>query len=147
SRFARIDVPFTQWHLWYDWNFFIVPAKGYEYLLGRGNVHEHMECEWDCGAFGNYDFHGSKPTAEAPGPMFGRDWAWPVGDDYVWLSGRWIYDCGHPNSGLILNDGTLLVGDISEQKSGVIKINTKDGRQIVPAANVRQIESLNLLQS
>src|SRR5262245_41781730 len=41
SRQAGSDVPFGQWHLWFGWNFFIIPAKGYEYLRGRGNTHEY----------------------------------------------------------------------------------------------------------
>jgi hypothetical protein len=46
-----------------------------------------MECEWDTGAFGNRF-----------GAMFDRDWAWPMTSQFVWLAGRWIYDCGHANS-------------------------------------------------
>lgn len=114
------DVPVKQWHLWYDWNFHVVPAKGYKYLRGKGNDEEHggggtsanppghdksMECEWDCGAFGNYAFDspgGELPSLSDPGPMFnrqdGRDWAWPMAGQYVWIAGRWIYDCGHSSS-------------------------------------------------
>jgi hypothetical protein len=58
--------------------------------------------EWDLGAIGDYDFTsagGQTPTLGVPGPMFGRDWAWPVGSEYIWLAGRWIYDCGHPEDG------------------------------------------------
>lgn len=43
-----------------------------------------MELEWDCGAMGS-----------VPGPMFGRDLAWPMTDWFVWAVGRSIYDGGH----------------------------------------------------
>jgi len=123
------DVPILQWHFWYDWNFHLVPAKGYKYLRGKGNdsvkkpiskdfdpdrpqrVVKHpgtMECEWDCGAFGDYSFEEpmfDTPSIFAPGPMFNQefnqseeiDWAWPMASQYIWISGRWIYDCGHAN--------------------------------------------------
>jgi hypothetical protein len=103
------DVPVWQWHRWYDWNFHVTPSTGYEYVKGLGNKapedppkDQHMrmvgakgsmECEWDCGAFG-------KPKGGRPnlGPMFSADWAWPWAGQYVWIAGRWIYDCGHSSS-------------------------------------------------
>jgi hypothetical protein len=111
------DVPVYQWHRWYDWNFHVVPAAGYKYLRGRGNlearvtgdevpatVGKTIECEWDCGVFGAYDFDqpaGRRPSLGEPGPMFGdhRDWAWPMAGQHIWISGRWIYDCGHAHEG------------------------------------------------
>ena len=98
------DVPVWQWHRWYDWNFHLVPDPDYKYIAGpanQGPTPDEMkdleekgerwigkagsiECEWDCGAFGN-----------KPGPMFSRDWAWPMTNQRVWIAGRWIYDCGH----------------------------------------------------
>jgi len=104
------DVPMLQWHRWYDWNFHVVPAKGYQYIRGRGNDPgpesrpenirpvgnpRTMECEWDCGAFSS-----SQPNLSNPGPMFGtsRDWCWPFASQYFWATGRWIYDCGHATS-------------------------------------------------
>ena len=46
---------------------------------------KNVECEWDCGAFGN-----------RPGPMFLENWLWPMAGERVWVMGRNIYDCGHP---------------------------------------------------
>ncbi len=108
SQHPNEDFPLGQWHWWYDWNFFVVPANGFEYIralgthddVGDGIRFETVECEWDCGAFGDYDFTspgGRLPTLDASAPFFGRDWAWPVGGEYIWLAGRWIYDCGHPD--------------------------------------------------
>jgi hypothetical protein len=73
-----------------------------------------IELEWDTGAFGDYMFpsdpnpdygkHGRAPGAPGTdvrfmgGPMFERDWAWPMTDDYIWAVGRSIYDGGHENS-------------------------------------------------
>ncbi len=113
------DVPAFQWHKWYDWNFHVVPADGYKHVRGTGNVEgiqtgaktpveqgKTVECEWDCGAFGAYDYDlpsGRRPPLNEPGPMFGdaRDWAWPMAGQHVWLSGRWIYDCGHAHKGFM----------------------------------------------
>jgi hypothetical protein len=36
SRHASEDVPVGQWHLWYDWNFFVEPVEGYEYIRAHG---------------------------------------------------------------------------------------------------------------
>lgn len=110
SRHASEDVPVAQWHLWYDWNFFVEPVTGFEYIRAHGTHDDAadairvgtVECEWDLGAIGDYDFTspgGLTPTLDVPGPMFDRDWAWPVGGEYIWLAGRWIYDCGHPEDG------------------------------------------------
>lgn len=106
SQQTHEDFPFSQWHWWYDWNFFVVPAHGYRYVRAEGTRDDMddlirggaIECEWDTGAFGAYDFDrpgGRVPTLDEPGPMFGRDWAWPVGGEYIWIAGKWIYDCGH----------------------------------------------------
>ncbi|MEJ7714119.1 MAG: hypothetical protein WKF84_30820 [Pyrinomonadaceae bacterium] len=92
------DFPLTQWHSWYDWNFHVIPSNPYQYVRGEGNEEvtgrgtpvvggAAMECEWDTGAFGNRF-----------GAMFDRDWAWPMASQFVWIAGRWIYDCGHANS-------------------------------------------------
>ena len=119
---TQTDIPLAQWHIWYDWNFHIVPARGYEFVRGAGNDSNEqppsgskfvvdapsMECEWDCGAF-----HSMPATTREPGPMFHQhfknDWAWPMTGQYFWCSGRWIYDCGHA-SGLSLsgpNEGKM----------------------------------------
>jgi hypothetical protein len=97
------DVPLFQWHRYYDWNFHVIPAEGYRYVLGSGNevppevvigatdrriTTQSMECEWDCGAFG-----------PRPGLMFDNaQWIWPMAGQYCWMAGRWIYDCGHASS-------------------------------------------------
>jgi hypothetical protein len=99
------DVPVFQWHRYYDWNFHVVPADGLGYIKGAGNTQDpttppfqhvtgpnSMECEWDCGSWfiPANDF--------TPGLMFARDACWPMTNQYVWATGRWIYDCGHASS-------------------------------------------------
>jgi hypothetical protein len=92
------DFPLAQWHIWYDWNFHVIPTDPYSYVRGSGNqeITGHgtpvvqgatMECEWDAGAFGT-----------KPGPMFAQDWAWPMASQFVWVAGRWVYDCSHADS-------------------------------------------------
>ncbi|MFN0105294.1 MAG: hypothetical protein ACKV2U_24805 [Bryobacteraceae bacterium] len=98
------DVPLYQWHRYYDWNFHLIPSEGYTYLRGMGNepgghselepeqrpvtAPDSMECEWDCGSFG-----------QRPGAMYNNpQWIWPMTGQYCWIAGRWIYDCGHASS-------------------------------------------------
>ena len=38
SIHSYTDSPFTQWHRWYDWNFHIDPAPGFEGLMGPANT-------------------------------------------------------------------------------------------------------------
>jgi hypothetical protein len=106
------DAPLLNWHVWYDWNFHVIPEPPYVYLRGRGNAQfdeaghnlgpsETLECEWDTGNFaqglrgapvpGGYYDHGADPRSAA-------DWGWPQRGQKVWLTGRWIYDCGHSAS-------------------------------------------------
>jgi hypothetical protein len=109
------DTPLWQWHKWYDWNFHVQPAPEYEFLCVKANrfdpaaiqdgfkpvvaAESVIECEWDCGAF------GAKPVDSARtwwGPMFESNggWPWPMTGEWIWVAGRWIYDCGHPKDGL-----------------------------------------------
>jgi hypothetical protein len=75
SKISTEDFPLKPWHTYYDWLFYIEPDKQYTYLLNtkRGPI---IECEWD--------------TAFLP------NWAWPQQGSRIWMVGRWIYDCGHP---------------------------------------------------
>lgn len=81
SRVTRTDFPLKPWHTYYDWNYFIRLDKQYTYLHSRSNILDHgnvIECEWD--------------TAFLP------EWTWPQDGDRIWMVGRWIYDCGHPDA-------------------------------------------------
>lgn len=122
------DHPPYQYHRWYDWNFMVAPADGFEYLLGPANnggpiekdednpnftqalirdlgkggniAARSMECEFDCGLFGSR--FGTKGLRSS-GFMFewdsaDQDLAWPMTGQYFWGRGNWIYDCGHPTS-------------------------------------------------
>ncbi len=95
SRLSRTDVPLYQYHRYFDWCFFVTPSPDYLYITGDGNKDEDeevpaVECEWDTGAFAS-----ASPTSD--GAIYtGLDLGWPVDNQYLWLAGRWIYDCGHP---------------------------------------------------
>jgi hypothetical protein len=80
SHITYTDFPFKAWHTYYDWNFHVRFDKQYTYLISPANHEGEMECEWD--------------TAFLP------RWAWPQDGDRVWIVGRWIYDCGHPDNNL-----------------------------------------------
>jgi hypothetical protein len=112
--------PYAQWHRWYDWNFQIIPYRGYQYLQSKGNdlfgsvvdaewsvdnpfdlpsyAPWIMECKWDAGAIGgkaNDPGTYVPPMLAPPSGILGaaHDWCWPQPGQYVWLSGRWVYNC------------------------------------------------------
>jgi hypothetical protein len=146
------DIPFSQWHQWYDWTFQVIPYRAYSYLQSDANRYQHFrvndsisadqefntddpgdflplaarlpsgtadpgsryafapfECKWDSGAM-----RAKGDTADVKGPfvppMMAKagatqetfselaDWCWPQPGSYVWMSGRWVYDCLHPTS-------------------------------------------------
>lgn len=116
------DFPAYQWHRWFDWNFHLEPDIGYRFVRGRGNDHDpdetaespsglrpvstdrSMECEWDCGGIGTrpgplFNSHEMSPAKRAQIEVgeSERNWSWPMTGQYIWLAGRWIYDCGHSN--------------------------------------------------
>lgn len=102
SNISSTDFPFWPWHKSYDWNYHLKVDGQYRYLVARNShtktppmrlegdelvpntaekeIQEIFECEWD--------------TAFLP------DFAWPQDGNRVWICGRWIYDCGHPEEGL-----------------------------------------------
>jgi hypothetical protein len=133
------DMPLFQWHRWYDWNLFVTPAPGYGYLRGQANkppeiaegpdkvagytlpvirdfdkeLAETMECEFDCGLFGSRFCLTKINPIQSFGPMFESDWAWPLAGQYFWGTGRWIYDCSHPNSdGKDTRKGVMRLGGV-----------------------------------
>jgi len=61
--------------------------------------HTDMEVEWD-----NASLMDVKDPDGKVVEGFARDWGavpefvWPAVGDRVWIMGRWIFDCGHPNS-------------------------------------------------
>ncbi len=78
SKVASSDFPFQPWHSYYDWNFHVRFDPQYKYLYSPANHNDNIECEWD--------------TAFLP------RWALPQVGQRVWIVGRWIYDCGHPEN-------------------------------------------------
>jgi hypothetical protein len=87
SRISDEDVPMQPWHRDYDWIMYVRLDKQYKYLVSPANREDDddptnvvkLECEWD--------------SAFLPA------WAWPSFGSRVWVVGRWVYDCGHPEAG------------------------------------------------
>ncbi len=92
ARVTETDFPLKPWHTFYDWNFFVHVDPQYTYLVhelsrkenstkflgvGREDI---IECEWDS--------------------AFVPLWAVPQEKCRIWMLGRWIYDCGHPEEGV-----------------------------------------------
>lgn len=71
--------------------------------MGTTCQHTDMEVEWDSASL--MDEHEG----------FQRDWGavpefvWPTVNDRVWVSGRWIFDCGHPGTPSADANGTRYV--------------------------------------
>ncbi|MFO1078575.1 MAG: hypothetical protein U1E73_12700 [Planctomycetota bacterium] len=111
-----IDVPFTQWHRWFDWNVQVRPDQryakvrapvedppsqdGFEAGEEPLSVPGSFEIQWDTGAL----WHPGSAQAAAFRAGFGadaiedQDWPptailWPTTDMWVWAAGRWVYDC------------------------------------------------------
>jgi hypothetical protein len=88
SRITKEDFPLNPWHTFYDWNYFVEVDPQFKYLLNEMTAEHHklkgsdgellnvIECEWD--------------TAFVP------LWALPPVGSRIWIYGRWIFDCGHP---------------------------------------------------
>jgi hypothetical protein len=116
------DVPAFQWHRWYDWNFHVLPAEEFDWLRGRGNREAPppkaghrpfcqmqgkkqkegaIECEWDTGGFstsrpgGMFTTLGKQQDGLSP---LTSNWIWPMAGDWVWITGRSIYDGGHEHN-------------------------------------------------
>ena len=78
SHVATNDAPNS--HLSHDQNFVIALDSAYNHLNSDANEvvnnERLMEMEWDMTFFP---------------PQF-----WPIPGDRVWMMGRWVFDCGHP---------------------------------------------------
>ena len=78
SHVATNDAPNS--HLGHDQNFVVALDSAYNHLNSDANDVENnerlMEMEWDMTFFP---------------PQF-----WPTPGDRVWMMGRWVFDCGHP---------------------------------------------------
>ncbi len=86
SRISGTDFPMKPWHNSYDWNYFVKTDKQFFYLNSPANNDYDaknrtsvMECEWDS--------------------KFVPLWSLPMPGDRIQVTGRWIYDCGHPING------------------------------------------------
>ncbi len=79
SHISGEDFPLAPWHTSYDWNFHVRLDPAYRNLLSTANVRAGglLECEWE--------------------EHFLPAWARPWGRHRVWVLGRWIFDCGHPD--------------------------------------------------
>ncbi len=83
SRISGTDFPLKPWHHNYDWNYYVKTDTQFFYLSSPANHGYNaktqsaiMECEWDS--------------------AFVPLWSRPMPGDRVQITGRWIYDCGHP---------------------------------------------------
>lgn len=86
-------------HDTHDVDMHILPDAGYEGLVSNaaapgtpGELNQgEMEVEWEFGTF------PSETSGDPPERTFPR-WAWPSTGDRVFVSGQWVFDCGHPDA-------------------------------------------------
>ena len=97
SEVAEEDLWWT--HNTHDFTFKVIPDSPYQHLLsswvnpdGTTGIHTDMEVEWDNASL--MDEHEGFQRIWGAVPEF----VWPAVGDRVWVSGRWIFDCGHPSS-------------------------------------------------
>jgi hypothetical protein len=110
-----VEVPFRQWHAWFNWNVHVIPEPGYNVtaavdppntdgadLAEVPVVHNSrtISVQWDTGGLWRADFRAQMAAGFIPqamvaydGPMLLNDWAWPMANSYVWATGRLVYDC------------------------------------------------------
>lgn len=115
--------------------------------MGRAVVDQDaIEGEWDAGAIGAYRYPSDpndiyRNSGNAPGgagndarwtggPMYERDWAWPMTDDYMWMVGRSIYDGGHEQKERCRSELHPVKAIATVRKEGfVFKRLAADGKQ------------------
>jgi len=113
-----VEVPFQEWHRWFDWNVQVAPEP--EYLNAQSpanNPPDQRELQTDDkpitknNAFviqidpgilrssaDQADLDG-RAMAEVPemekkdAPFLANDWCWPQTGMFVWAAGRHVYDC------------------------------------------------------
>ena len=87
AKITDKDFPLKPWHASLDWNFLVQVDSQYAYLVSEAASAENstkfaehypdvIECEWESACL----------------PL----WAVPQEESRIWMMGRWIYDCGHP---------------------------------------------------
>jgi hypothetical protein len=86
-------------HFTHDFTFKVLPDPAYQHLLsswlntdGTTGVHTDMEVEWDDASLMDEKEGFQRIWGAVP------EFVWPAVGDRVWVSGRWIFDCGHPSS-------------------------------------------------
>jgi hypothetical protein len=97
SEVAEEDLWWT--HYTHDFTFKVIPDPAYTHLLsswvnpdGTTGVHTDMEVEWDHASLMDEKEGFQRIWGAVP------EFVWPAVGDRVWVSGRWIFDCGHPSS-------------------------------------------------
>jgi len=97
SEVAEEDLWWT--HFTHDFTFKVIPDPAYQRLLsswvnpdGTTGVHTDMEVEWDSASLMDEKEGYQRIWGAVP------EFVWPAVGDRVWVSGRWIFDCGHPSS-------------------------------------------------
>ena len=114
-----IDVPFFNWHLWFDWNVQIQPEPEYAKALSPApdppnqegfeserplNRNNSFEIQCDPGSLfaDRLRYRDGFPATQMPandGPIDDNFDLWPTAGLFVWASGRWVYDCSRVTPG------------------------------------------------
>ena len=101
ARVTFEDDPLT--HYAHDTNFYLLPDPQYRWTVGTANYYSNgeddsgialgrIEVEWEALNNGTPDTYGS-------GSIGLPDWAIATSGDRMYVVGRWVLDCGHPEMG------------------------------------------------
>jgi uncharacterized protein (TIGR03437 family) len=101
SRVSYEDDPIT--HYAHDVNVYLLPDQQYRWVIGTANYASNgedeagvalgrIEVEWESLNNGNTASYGA-------GQIGLPDWAIPTTGDRIYVLGRWVLDCGHPEVG------------------------------------------------
>lgn len=101
GRISYEDDPLT--HYAHDTNFYLLPDASYSWAVGTSNYYSNgeddsgvalgrIEVEWEALNNGTPETYGS-------GAIGMPDWVIATSGDRMYVVGRWVLDCGHPELG------------------------------------------------
>jgi len=116
-----IEVPFFNWHFWFNWNIQVKPEPEYVPLLTPGLPNPvqpdtkqggatavlrdgSIEIQWDAGGLASDrgPYLNGFPESQMDshdGPITNGLNCWPMTGMLVWAAGRWVYDCCQATAG------------------------------------------------
>jgi hypothetical protein len=140
SEVSEEELPWN--HYTHDKTENVLPDPGYQHLLsswklpdGSTASHTHVEVEDESASLmGDNRTWGAQP-----------EFVWPSVRDRVWMSGRWVFDCGHPGSAPTVvydanNDGRYTPDD-TPADFVVAGSEPSNGIELVPEPKLKFVDN------